>query len=179
VDEDVDPGASYVYRLQVRAVDGRASDHVEVRVEVPTPPISAARLAEVFDMRFELRASSGFSGLEDRSTGAWRFKPSCKEGPCNVVLSDMHEGGVQGVRLTRNRGTYEGSGSGRIGFECGSTPTTSAYTIEARVSKATVINGVWRATKLEGTFRVNQSAQLGCRSGSITTAFTATHVARN
>jgi hypothetical protein len=179
VDEDLAPGTGYTYLLQTHTSDGRASDDVEVSARTETPPISAARLADVFDVRLKLESSYGFSDLPGSQTAGWRFRPGCGTGACDVTLSDTYGGGMKALELERDGGRYTGSGSGRVGYECRGTPTTSGYTVELRVVKAAVINGVWRATKLEGTHRITNAPQLGCRSGGITMSLTATQVPRN
>jgi hypothetical protein len=63
-----------------------------------------------------------------------------------------------------NSGGY----SAQLGLNCSGTPTSSSGSITIRVTKARVVDGEWRATRVEGTMMHAEVAQLGCRASSAT-----------
>lgn len=167
VDDRVMPITRYEY--DVVAVDGNDALSVPatVRVKTGTPKIQEARLEGVFDLDLRRTSTYGISDEPERSTAGWRFRPDCHAGACDVVWKDIVRP-IEAIDLARDGARYEGSGSGRIGFECGTTPLISSYRISVKVIDARVADGVWTATKIEGTWSYSSSEQLGCRSGGTT-----------
>lgn len=164
VDDDVVPGETYRYEIRVEAEAGVFSEPASVRVETPLPLLAEARLQGTFDVRSRFTSKSGYGEYEAPGFG-WRFRPKCGEGTCDASVQDILRSELHLV-LDRTGGTYRGSYTGRFGLECGGTETISSVTIELRVTKARVIDGAWRATRLTGTLTHRESTQLGCRSSS-------------
>lgn len=166
VDDEVDPGTRYRYAV-VAWIDTVASDPVVVAVKTEVPPVSQARLLGVFDVRFDRTSTYGISDEPERTTAGWRFRPECETGPCDVSWKDIARR-IEGLDLKRDGARYSGSGSGQIGFTCGGTPSTANYSVSVRVVSARVVNGRWRATRIEATWSYTIPVQLGCRSGGTT-----------
>jgi hypothetical protein len=51
---------------------------------------------------------------------------------------------------------------------------SSTFSVRLKIVAAKSLNGVWRASKLEGTIDQRSSAQLGCVSSGTDESFTAT-----
>jgi hypothetical protein len=162
-DSDVKPGKTYTYGIVARG-PGLPSDRVSVEVKVPIPPLSAARLAGNFNAKLHSTSQYGYSGDVGDLTLGWNFKPKCAEGACDVTWKDLHFKELKSV-LDRKGTNYSGSDSGKFFGQCSGVTGTSSVTLDLHVVKAKVIQGEWRATKLEGTFVESHPSFLGCTSG--------------
>ena len=173
-DRDVVPGERYVYEVRVETTEGAYSDAAKLRVRTPVPPLKEARVQGTFDVRATFVSKTGY-GDYPAPTFGWKLSPTCGSGPCSVEVRDNRWDELR-FTLARDGGTYEASFTGRGYLECRGTPGTSTISISVHVAKAKVIGGAWRATKLSGTFRHSEVAQLGCGSSSATLSVNATLV---
>lgn len=174
-DDEVLPGRRYSYAVEALG-GGASSQSVSVSAETKTPPLKAARVEGVFNVRFERISSSGYSRLAGKFSRGWEFKPRCATGPCAVRWNDVGEKSLRAVLPLRGA-KYRGSDSGKFNTRCGETMTVSSLTIEFRVTKAKAMSGDWRATRLEGTVTQSEAAQLGCVSSGATSLIKAKLVA--
>jgi hypothetical protein len=176
VDHTVVPLRTYRYTLE--AIDGAIrSGPVAVQVETKEPPITAARLEGIFDVTLRKTSSYGATGLDDKLTAGWSFRPACVSGPCDVRLADIGWKAIR-IDLARDGGAYSGSASVKGFLQCSGTPTTSSYKVTLHLTEAEVIRDEWVATAFEGTVTVYDGPQLGCRSSNITYAIEGSLVER-
>lgn len=162
-DETVLPGKTYSY--EVRAVLGSLeSPGVPTVVHTPVPPLDDARVQGDFNVKVALVSQTGYISYNHNFTLGWHFKPKCDTGACNVVWTDLYEKSFKATLVLKN-GNYTGSDSGDFGSTCNGVHHNSTLTLDFHVTKAKVMNGEWRATKLVGTLEEDDPAQLGCVTG--------------
>ena len=160
-DEDVLPDHVYNYEVASRTAD-LVSGRTHVTAETPAPSLGMARVEGTFDVSTRFTSRTGYSDYERPSYG-WKFQPRCREGPCDVRWSDLHEKRIHGT-LERTGPRYRGSYTGQFYLRCGSSPATSVVTVDLRVDAAKPIGPEWRATRLVGTLEHSEAVQLGCGS---------------
>lgn len=167
VDTHAIPGRSQTYEIRAQSFDGRYSEPVSIEVSTPLPPLAQARVAGTFDVRTEITSQYGYSDYGHPTFG-WRLKPSCDTRACGFRLRDV----VNDITMVfkRKGGAYTAPFTGKLNLVCGGTPVTSGGTVELRVRKAKMIGREWRATRLVGTMRHSEGAQLGCRASGATLA---------
>jgi hypothetical protein len=178
-DHAVEPGTTYTYT--VVAVSGdRRSAPVTLKVEVPVPSLSAARVVGNYDVSARATSYSGFSSFRRRPRFDLVSEPRCSRGACDWIV---RLSGVKEVkfRLHRKGGRYTGSGTGRFNVSCGSVLMVSRLDIDVRVVKAVataptqfIPTSQWVASRLEGTMEVVQDPQLGCDGSQAVYAITLT-----
>ena len=173
-DLDVVPGERYVYEVRVETTEGAYSDAAKLRARTPVPPLKEARLQGTFDVRTTFVSKTGYGDYAAPTFG-WKLSPTCESGPCSAKVRDN---GWDELRFTlvRDGRTYEASFTGRAHLECLDTPSTTTISIAVHVAKARVLDAEWRATKLTGTVRHSEVAQLGCVPASATLSMNATLV---
>jgi len=167
VDDDVVPGTHYAYSIAAVATDG-TSEAARITTETAEAPPATAPLEGVFDVHIHATSHFGFSNFgSGNGTLGWRFTPTCKNGPCDTKLADLH---VKEFRLTlaRSGASYHGDASFTGQVRCGSAPVTSSVTITVHVTDGGVVDGDWVATRVEGTMVQSESAQLGCVASGAT-----------
>jgi hypothetical protein len=167
VDDDVLPESRYAYTVAAVGSDGSsAPSHVTARTQ--TAPLAAASLKGVFNVHIHATSHYGFSdfGSGNGNLG-WRFIPTCSEGPCDTELADLHQKSFR-LTLAKKGTSYHGDATLDAQVKCGGAPVSSSFTISVRVSDADVLGGHWVATKIEGTMRQFESAQLGCVASGAT-----------
>jgi hypothetical protein len=76
---------------------------------------------------------------------------------------------VVGVKATATtlrlvKGVYQGTYTSNDFVRCGASAASATYTIRFTVTRADVVKGEWRATKIAGTVVQRSPAQLGCVS---------------
>jgi hypothetical protein len=126
------------------------------------PPLREARLAGSFTIRTRIVAKSGY-GTYVAPIFRWRFTPVCGNGACDVRWRDLHDGSIHG-RLAREGARYRGSYTGYFYMECSGAHVTSTLALGLRVVKVRMLGDDWRATRLVGSVRQREGAQLGCHS---------------
>ena len=161
VDPHVLPETRYSYAVQAVGPDGtKATTHVIAHTK--SAPLGTAPLRGVFDVHIHATSHFGFSnfGTENGNLG-WRFSPTCKSGPCDTKLTDLHQKDFK-LTLDRNVTSYDGNVTVHGLVRCGKAPVASSITVAVRVTDAGVVHGHWVATKIEGTMKQFESQQLGC-----------------
>ena len=156
---DVRPGRTYSYEIEAHAGEA-VSQRVSVSVEVPTPPLRAARLEGDFSIKTRALSKSGY-GEYTAPTFGWSFRPRCGEGACDVLWRDLHENRIH-AKLERRGAHYRGSYTGPFTIECEGVGSTSSVTLELEVTAARADGSTWQATRFEGTLSQSEAAQLGC-----------------
>jgi hypothetical protein len=142
-----------------------AAAQVATSAEPPgPPPVREARLAGSFTVRTRILAKSGY-GTYIAPIFGWRFTPVCANGACDVRWRDLHDRRIHGV-LSRHGGRYRGSYTGYFYMDCSGSRVTSALRLGLRVAKARMLGDDWRATRLVGSVRQREGAQLGCHGSS-------------
>jgi hypothetical protein len=167
VDDDVLPESRYAYTVAAVGLDGSsAPSHVTARTQ--TAPLAVASLKGVFNVHIHATSHYGFSdfGSGNGNLG-WRFIPTCSEGPCDTELADLHQKNFR-LTLAKKGITYRGDATLDAQVTCGRATVSSSFTISVHVSDADVLGGHWVATKIEGTMRQFESAQLGCVASGAT-----------
>ena len=168
-DDEVKPGKTYTYEVRARA-GGAVSEPASVEVDVPVPPLKAARLIGRFAVTSRVITQSGYRELSAPSF-SWHFTAKCDLGPCDVDWRDTSYDRVH-ARLHRRGNRYVGQYSGIFTTECYGTRTHASLELSLYVAKARAMGGQWRATRLNGSMKASQSAQLGCRAASFELAVT-------
>jgi hypothetical protein len=167
VDDDVKPETRYSYRVSAVGADGTSvSSGVVTRTR--TAPLATARLDGTFDVHVHATSHYGFSdfGSGNGNLG-WRFMPTCAHDPCDTTLTDLHLKAFM-LKLAQQGSSYHGDASLNARVRCGGTPVVSNISIVVRVTDAGIVHGDWVATKIEGTMRQSESAQLGCVASGAT-----------
>lgn len=172
-DQNVFPGELFTYAVVTRGNGVLESQRTSVQVEVPIPPVSAARVSGTFNVKAKTVSQQGFQDDLGSFTVGWNFAPKCDEGACSVVWKDVTEKTLKAT-LKRKGARYSGSDSGKFLGRCGSVLTNGTVTIFFRVTKAKAIGNEWRASKLVGTITNSIPSQLGCVSADVTLSITAT-----
>jgi hypothetical protein len=138
-----------------------AAAQVSTSAEPPgPPPLREARLAGSFTVRTRILAKSGY-GTYVAPIFGWRFTPVCGNSACDVRWRDLHDRSIHGV-LSRHGARYRGSYTGYFYMECSGAHVTSALRLRLRVVQARILGEGWRATRLVGSVRQREGAQLGC-----------------
>ena len=163
-DSEVRPGKRYTYEIQARASGTGQSEKVSAQVRVRVPPLSSARVDGTYNAKLHPTSQFGYIGSLEDGTFGWDFTPKCHVGACDVTWKDLHYRDLKAI-LDRAGARYAGSDTGKVFGKCGGVVGSSSVSLDLHVVKARVIDGVWWATKLEGTFVENHAATLGCVSG--------------
>jgi hypothetical protein len=174
-DSDVKPGKHYAYAIESLNGLDLVSDRASVEVDVPVPALKDARVAGNYNVKATVESSYGFADLVQSFTLGWNFKPKCGEGACKVTWKDLFYKDLKAT-LDHSGATYTGSDSGKFNVQCGSVNISSTMTLDVHVTKAKAIDGVWKATRLEGTLTQTEPSQLGCVSSGATYSVTVTLV---
>jgi hypothetical protein len=172
-DEDVLPDTAYRYEVVAIADDDSASARATVKVRTDDAPPATARLEGVFNVRFDETNRFGYAsgtGSLLRTLG-FRFRPDCDEGSCDTSLTGMRFKGFE-MDLSKKGGTYRGSVSFRGFGRCGSTPTTSSFSVTVEPGEARGVDGDWQVTGITGSLSQRAAAQLGCVSAGSDFTFT-------
>lgn len=164
-DEGVTPGLPYSYEIESRRGDD-ASERVAIDTETTVPPLQSARLDGTFDIKTTFVRKMGYGDYQNPNFG-WRFAPQCPEGPCTVVVRDIHDKAFR-ARLERRGARYFGTYTGQFTIECGGTRSTSTVDLDLHVDAAEATDGEWRATRISGSMEQSEAAQLGCQAAEAT-----------
>jgi hypothetical protein len=167
VDDDVLPESRYAYTVASVGPDGSSAPS-DVTARTQTAPLATAALKGVFNVHIHATSHYGFSdfGSGNGNLG-WRLVPTCSQGPCDTDLADLHQKDFR-LTLARRGISYEGDVTLRGKVRCGGTAVTSSFTVAVHPTDADVLRGQWVATKIEGTMRQFESAQLGCVASGAT-----------
>jgi hypothetical protein len=163
-DSNVKPGKSYTYEIVTRGDGLIQSARVSSVVDVPVPPLSSARFKGTFDAKMKTTSQDGYTNKLGSFTLGWNFKPKCSEGSCDVTWKDLYYKEFR-TTLDHKGVNYSGSDSGTFFGTCSGAKGTSTLTLTLHVVKAKVIDGEWRATKLQGTMVESHASAFGCVSG--------------
>jgi hypothetical protein len=147
------------------------------------PPLGKARLQGNFDVTTRVLSASGIDvarGTKD--SGTWGFKPLCTGGACDVRLTFSYRGGSFDrhrltVLLDRRAELYRGIATARF-LECNFADVPGPVTMSISVTKAAWIGGVWRATRVKGSYvhttRAARSGIYTCPATRLTAAINGT-----
>lgn len=164
-DEDVVPGLPYSYEIESRRGDV-VSDRVATEAETAVPPLRSARLDGTFNITTTFVRKMGYGDYQHPNFG-WRFDPQCPEGPCTVAVRDIHDQAFR-VALERNGARYTGTYTGQFTIECGNSRSISTVTLDLHVDAAEAVGEEWLATRLSGSMKQSEAAQLGCQPAEAT-----------
>lgn len=148
-----------------------------------SPPLGKARLQGNFDVTTRVLSVSGIDvarGAKD--SGTWGFKPQCAKGACDVRMTFAYRGASfdrhrLSLLLDRRAEAYRGTGTARF-IECNFADVPGPVTVQLSVTKAAWIGGVWRATRVKGTYvhttRAARSGVFLCPAARLTVAINGT-----
>jgi hypothetical protein len=164
-DVGVAPEEPYRYAIEAEYAAGRSEQSTLVVTTPKAPPLSAARVTGGFDISGSFTHENFTNRFEgEKYSSFWSFEPTCGgDQACGVKTSGEGEGNPKLLRL--RKGTYSGTVSIPDGGQCGSTKLSETQTITFTVTKAAFFDGVWQATKISGTSRLDVPAALDCQSG--------------
>jgi len=156
-----------MYTYGVEAVDawGHHSDRVSATASTPPPPpVDQARL----EGDFAVKATFVSENYQNFSVGqveklTFSFTPQCADGPCQVRV-DLFAPHESLSMLAKHGARYEGALTA-LTDKCGSTELPSHLDIDVWVTKASYIQGAWRATAFGGMLGHSSSAKRGCQAG--------------
>ena len=160
-DFDVRVGKQYTYAIRSKGVTA-TSEPVSDEVKIRTPSLQEARVEGDFGINGKVASQSGYSKYSALAVG-WHMKPKCRHGACEVAWRDVSENAMHGI-LKKKGKEYGGTYTGYFFVSCGGTHSTSNVDIALKVVKARVLDGEWRATKLEGSVDSSETPQFGCSS---------------
>jgi hypothetical protein len=173
-DEDVVPGKRYTYEVEALG-GGLVSERASLEVRTEVPPIREARVQGTFNVVINTKSQYGFQASLGKFTLGWKITPKCKLDACNVTVKVLNFKELKAT-LKRKGARYTGSDSGKFNAKCGGTVSTSTLAFDFTVKRAKAISDAWRATKLVGTLKQTDPAQLGCVGAGATYSITATLV---
>jgi hypothetical protein len=158
-DRNATPGKTYVYSV-IALAKGGISALQNIRVQIPLPPLAAARLSGSFQAKVLLTAENGYTELEvgDRLTEIWYFDPQCGSGACATRVSNYEVGGLTvpmaswTIQLKRDGARYAGTTKANIST-CIGLPVDDTIAVTLQVSRAKMVNGAWTATAWTGTYK--------------------------
>jgi hypothetical protein len=115
----------------------------------------------------------------DKETFDWTFRPACRSGACSVRLSFPYRGAFDrhtlSLRLARSGAVYKGSATAKF-LECNYRDVPGPVTITVRVTKGAWVGGVWRATRIRGSYvhttRAATSGIYTCPAARVTATLT-------
>ncbi|MFO7571259.1 MAG: hypothetical protein R6W48_01480 [Gaiellaceae bacterium] len=147
------------------------------------PSLGKARLHGNFDVTTRVLSASGIDVARgSKDTGTWGFKPICGSGACDVRLTFSYRGASFDrhrltVSLDRRAASYRGTGTARF-LECNFADVPGPVTVTINVTKAAMIGGVWRATRVRGSYvhttRAASSGIYTCPATRLTVAINGT-----
>jgi hypothetical protein len=148
----------------------------------PKPPraLSAARLQGTFEVVTRITSVKGIDvETGDKETFDWTFRPACRSGACSVRLSFPYRGAFDrhtlSLRLARSGAVYKGSATAKF-LECNYRDVPGPVTITVRVTKGAWVGGVWRATRIRGSYvhttRAATSGIYTCPAARVTATLT-------
>ncbi len=164
VDDDVTPFTTYEYGIVALDADGVESPAATVTTETASAPPGTARVSGFFDVTLRATSHFGLSTISDEPVNqGWRIIPGCDEGLCAAKFSVI---GVKEATTTlkHTQSGYQGSFQSNEFVRCGASGANATFTIRFKVTRADVVKGQWRATKIAGTVIQRSPAQLGCVS---------------
>jgi hypothetical protein len=167
IDRSVTPETRYVYAVAAVAGDGTRA-LTRVVTKTPTAPLSTARFQGTFNVHLHATSHFGFSNFhgEDQTAG-WRSTPTCRKGPCDTKLADLHRKAFV-LTLARNGAAYHGTVSMSGIVKCAGADVTSTFTVSVRATDAGAVRDRWVVTKVQGTMTQSEAAQLGCIASGAT-----------
>jgi hypothetical protein len=146
--------------LLVGALGGATATEVPTAAAA-TPSFGSARLQGEFLMNGHVTKSVNIRGEHVGETvkRKWFFTPRCASGACSSIgLVRKRPHGTDTLTLTRQRpGFYAGSGKFYAPLRCGGRVYRKGesvpYTIQVRITAASTINGVDRATTVRAWYK--------------------------
>lgn len=170
-DTKVAPGQRYQYTIQsvARGSASTTSSPLTIRVAVPKPPLSQARLTGYFNVRMTVLSSVGISTkVGSSSREQWKFVPSCPSGPCGVKMIDVVYHHLHGT-LRRKGLVYSGTVTGFHGAYCGSRTVhmTSTLVVTIHLTRGKGAVGAWNADAFTATISESVPAGFGCVSAHV------------
>jgi hypothetical protein len=167
VDDEVLPESRYAYTVAAVGPDGTSATG-RVSARTTTAPLATAPLKGVFNVHIHATSHYGFSNFGSGNGNlGWRFTPTCPQGPCDTKLADLHQKEFR-LTLARKGVSYHGDATLAAQVQCGSATVSSSFTITVHVTDADVFGRHWVVSKIEGTMRQFESAQLGCVASGAT-----------
>ena len=167
IDRAVTPETRYVYAVAAVASDGTRA-LTRVVATTPTAPLATARFAGTFNVRLHATSHFGFSNFHgENQIAGWRARPTCRKGPCDTKLTDLHRKAFV-LTLTRSGAGYHGTVSISGIVTCGGADVASTYTVNVHATDAGAVRDSWVVTKVRGTMTQSEAAQLGCIASGAT-----------
>ena len=172
LDTSVVPEHSYSYAVEASGASVKSPKTPPVMATTPAPPsLSEARVEGRFLINGQVTRTNFTNYHPGSSYGAtWYFTPVCDTGACNVKTG---ADGQKEAVLKRSRARYQGKVVVPKAGQCGSVKLDQTEAIDFRVTDAQFHAGVWLATKIQGTVRVDAAAGSGCSAGYLDATFKA------
>lgn len=174
----LDPGSPYEYRVVAVRGGRRSPSSAPLPLTTRNPPVSQARLQGNWSVHVSAIRSQNLSRGPRTWSLSWTFRPVCRAGTCDVILSGpAGRGDTVTMKLIRTGATYQGQGvdSGR---RCGpagnSIPDPQTLKVRIRVKAAAAQGAEWNAIDwsgiLTGTSQYVSSETYYCNASSFTAA---------
>jgi hypothetical protein len=167
IDRAVTPETRYVYAVAAVAADGTRA-LARVVAKTPTAPLSTARFQGTFNVHLHATSHFGFSNFHgDNQTAGWRSTPTCRKGPCDTKLADLHRKAFV-LTLARSGTAYDGTFSVSGIVKCAGADAVSTFAVSVHATDAGAVRDSWLVTKVQGTMTQSEAAQLGCIASGAT-----------
>jgi len=168
-DHGAEPATTYRYTVVGIGADGGRTASATGTVSTGSPPVADARLEGRFGMKMHITSQSGLTSGARGGGLVFIYDPLCRAGACDVRWS--RQGASGGGTMTRDGASYAGTASAPfLVHSCRGGTLTETLAFKTRVSKAAVVRGEWRATKIEGTLDESATSS-GCVTARISWNF--------
>lgn len=128
----------------------------------PTPSAEKEKPPPLADARLQGSWALEFKGA-GKTKAVINFDPTCKEGPCDVVLKTDPS-----IRLRQKGTLYTGKDKGFFGATCSGAGIKSSVDLMLRIQHADMTGSKWLATVTTGVLRQSVAPQKGCSAAKQT-----------
>jgi len=158
VDTDVAPGQVHSYAVRTTGRDGDSPPSNGAKATLPLPPLRAAQLRSVYDVRLVVDEATNIASLSgitrpvpgDSRTTTWGFQPTC---PPALGACPTHWTGRSGL-LRPHTGVWSGTVSGPDARCPDGTRVPSPIHLVLRPREAAMVGDAWSVMSFTGTYSV-------------------------
>ena len=123
--------------------------------------------------RAALRAYAAHVAANQPYHDTWRFKPSCKTGPCGAVWTAAAYPGIR-AGLSFKGKTYQGTSNDAVfAVTCNGVHIPSIVTMHITQIHSKLAGGKWKVVSFSGWIYVVVPSSTNCSSGQFSNTFTA------
>ena len=158
------PASRFTYTLYAVAADGSRSPAVTKSIATAAPAQWNGLLTGSYAAH--VAATHPYNDT-------WRFKPSCKTGPCGAVWTASAYPGIR-AGLSFKGKTYQGTSNNAVfAVTCNGVHIPSVVTMHITQIHSKIVGGKWKVVSFSGWIYVVVPATTSCSSGQFSNTFTA------